>query len=217
MGIDRDRVDRLAKMLWDYHHLHHKLIKADIIFVFGSTDLRVVKWAIELFKRGLAPMIIFTGGFGKLSKKMWDKTEAEKFAEVALKHGIPSEKILIENKSKNTGENINFAKQLLRRKDINHKRIILVTKPYMERRAYATFKKLWPKPWIVVTSPNICYEDYPDKRRSKEEFISLLVGDTQRIKLYAKKGFQIRQSVPKEVWRSYKELVDLGYTKFLAE
>ncbi len=85
----------------------------------------------------------------------------------------------------------------------------------MERRAYATFKKVWPEKECIVTSLPISFEDYPDELHSKEDVIGIMAGDLQRIKLYAEKGFQIPQEIPVEVWDAYKKLIAAGYTKHL--
>jgi uncharacterized SAM-binding protein YcdF (DUF218 family) len=135
----------LAKRLWDFHHTHHKLEKTDCILVLGSHDLRVAERAAQLFLEGWAPMIIFSGGLGNFTKEMWTETEADQFAAIAVSMGVPKESILVENKSTNTGENILFTQQLLAQKNLDPQSFILVQKPYMERRSYATFKKHWPR------------------------------------------------------------------------
>src|SRR5689334_6336125 len=104
---------KLAKKLWDYHHMDHALEKADCIFVLGSHDLRVAERAAQLYLEGWAPMIIFSGGLGNFTKGMWTETEADQFAAIAISRKVPKEAILIENKSTNTGENILFTQQLL--------------------------------------------------------------------------------------------------------
>jgi hypothetical protein len=43
-----------------------------------------------------------------------------------------------------------------------------------------------------------------------EKVIDIMVGDLQRIKLYAEKGFQVYQEIPTEVWKAYERLVELG-------
>lgn len=208
-------VDALAKIIWDYHHVNHELKKVDCIFVLGSRDVRVAEYAAELFLKGYAPFIIFSGGFGKITKDVFKKPEAEIFAEIAIDLGVPLEKIIIENKSTNTGENVVFTKQLLLDRKLDFKTFILVQKPYMERRTYATFMKLWPEKEFLVTSPKISYENYPDANISKEDFISVMVGDLQRIKVYPEKGFQIYQEIPDNVWQAYEKLVKLGYTSYI--
>ncbi len=92
---------------------------------------------------------------------------------------------------------------------------ILVQKPYMERRSYATFKKHWPDKKVMVTSPNIPFEKYAKDTADLELEINILVGDIQRIKEYPSLGFQIPQEIPKEVWDSYLQLVNLGFNKHL--
>jgi uncharacterized SAM-binding protein YcdF (DUF218 family) len=132
---------QLAKKLWDYHHMHHALEKADCILTLGSHDLRVAERAAQLYLEGWAPIMIFSGGLGNFTKEMWTETEADKFAAIALNMGVPEASILVENKSTNTGENILFTQQLLARKNLDPRSFIVVQKPYMERRSYATFKQ----------------------------------------------------------------------------
>ena len=42
-----------------------------------------------------------------------------------------------------------------------------------------------------------------------------MVGDLQRIRVYAERGFQIPQEIPDEVWAAYEELVQLGFDERL--
>jgi len=209
------KIDSLAKIIWDYHHLNHKLKKADCIFVLGSNDVRVAKYASELFLKNYAPFIIFSGGLGILTKDIFNKPEAEIFTDIAINLGVPKEKIIIENKSTNTGENIIFTKKILNKKGLNFNKFILVQKPYMERRTYATFKKMWPKKDFIITSPKISYENYSNEIISKKQFIDIMVGDLQRIKKYPDKGFQIYQKIPDKVWSAYEKLIKLGYVNHL--
>ena len=133
--------------------------------------------------------------------------------------GVPAEKILVENRSANTGENIRFTKQLLAEKQIDPRKFILVQKPYMERRSFATFKKVWHGKEVLVTSPQVSMTQYLDSYSnsdlSGDDIISIMVGDLQRIKRYAEKGFQIPQEIPPEVWSAFEELVKAGYDRHL--
>jgi uncharacterized SAM-binding protein YcdF (DUF218 family) len=137
------------------------LKKADCILALGSHDLRVAERAARLYLDGWGSMIIFSGGLGNFTKNMWTEPEADQFAAIAINMGVPKELILIENKSTNTGENILFTQQLLAQKDLEPQSFIVVQKPYMERRSYATFKQCWPGKKLVVTSPQISFEAYP--------------------------------------------------------
>jgi hypothetical protein len=88
-------VRQLAKMIWDYHHMNRPLQKADCIFVLGSHDTRVAERAAGLYLGGWAPLLIFSGGLGRLTKELWTETEAERFAKIAVQKGVPENHILI--------------------------------------------------------------------------------------------------------------------------
>ena len=180
-----------AQILWDYHHVNDTLEKSDCILVLGSHDTRVAERGAGLFLEGWAPLLIFSGGLGRLTDGVWAETEADKFAAIAINKGVPAPDILIENRSTNTGENIVFTQQLLKEKKLDPKSFIVVQKPYMERRSFATFKKHWPDKKLFVTSPQIPFEQYPTIDIPLERVINIMVGDLQRIKVYAEKGFQV--------------------------
>jgi uncharacterized SAM-binding protein YcdF (DUF218 family) len=214
-----ERILNLAERVWRYHLMNHQLEKADAIVVLCSHDKMVAERGAQVYLEEWAPLLIFSGGLGTITKGMWSEPEADQFARIAVGMGVPEEKILIENRSTNTGENVLFTKQLLAERGIDPRKLILVQKPYMERRSYATFKKLWPEKEVLVTSPLVTFGEYLDKysnrELSRDDVISIMVGDLQRIKLYPEKGFQIYQEIPAEVWAAYEELVSTGYTRHL--
>lgn len=214
--MKREEIRKLARVIWDYHHMHHRPEKADCLLVLGSNDLRVAEHAAKLFLDGFASVILFSGGNGRLTEN-WTITEAERFANIASDMGVPKDLILIENKSTNTGENIIFSKKLLENKGIRPQTVIVVTKPYMERRAFATFKKIWPDPTAFIASPPVSFEEYPTPEITEDDMIQIMVGDLQRIKLYPEKGFQIVQEIPSDVWDAYEKLVQAGYTQYVLE
>ncbi|MES2875399.1 MAG: YdcF family protein [Bacteroidota bacterium] len=205
----------LAKILWDYHHVNHQLEKSDCILVLGSHDTRVADRGAELYLQGYAPLLIFSGGLGNFTQGVWDEPEADKFAKIALTLGVPEEAILVENKSTNTGENIRFTQKLLSESGLDPQNFIVVQKPYMERRSLATFKKNWPDKALLVTSPQISLDDYPNEEIPMRMLINNMVGDLQRIKEYPEKGYQIYQEIPVEVWEAYEKLVELGYREHM--
>lgn len=206
-----------AKILWDYHHMNHEIKKSDCILALGSHDLRVAGRAADLYLEGFASLLIFSGGLGNLTSDIWTVPEADQFADIAMKKGVPEKDILVENKSTNTGENITFTQQLLLEKGLNPQRFILVQKPYMERRSYATFKRHWPEKELLVTSPLYSFEDYPTEDIPMEKVINIMVGDLQRIKIYPAKGFQIPMEIPENVWLAYQKLIAAGFDKHLAK
>ena len=207
----------LAKKLWDYHHTHHSLQPSDCILVLGSHDTRVAERGAELYLQGWAPLLVFSGGLGRLTKEEWSEPEAELFAKIAIEKGVPPDAILIENQSTNTGENILFTQQLLKQKNLDPQRFIVVQKPYMERRSFATFKKHWPEKELRVTSPQLSLEEYITENLPLEKVVNIMVGDLQRIKIYPQKGFQVYQEIPADVWEAYERLVAMGFDKQLVK
>jgi uncharacterized SAM-binding protein YcdF (DUF218 family) len=214
-----EHVRALAEKLWRYHRMNHRLEQADAILVLCSYDSRVAERGAEVFLEGWAPLLIFSGGLGSITSRMWSEPEADQFARIAREMGVPPERILIENQSTNTGENVLLTKQLLAERGINPGKFILVQKPYMERRSYATFKKMWPEKEALVTSAQVPFDvylaEYSNPGLSPDDVISIMVGDLHRIRVYPEKGFQIPQEIPADVWAAGQELVRLGYDKHL--
>jgi uncharacterized SAM-binding protein YcdF (DUF218 family) len=208
-------VMQAAKVLWDYHHVNHELRKAGCIMVLGSNDTRVAEHAARLFLDGWAPLLILSGGLGNFTAGIWKKPEADIFKDIAVATGVPEDKILVENQSTNTGENVAFTRALLERRRIFPGSFILVQKPFMERRTLATFAKAWPGPTFMVTSPPIPFEQYPNATISLDDLIHTMVGDLQRVMIYPAKGFQVYQEVPSRVHAVYTFLVNAGYTRHL--
>jgi uncharacterized SAM-binding protein YcdF (DUF218 family) len=209
----------LAETIWHYHQMKHELRHSDAILVLCSHDQRVAERGAELFLQGWAPLIIFSGGFGSITRNIWTEPEADQFAKIAIALGVPKERVFIENKSTNTGENIRFTKQLLSERNLDLQKFILVQKPYMERRSFATFRKVWPEKDVIVTSAQVSFDEYLKSYSAKElgadDVINIMVGDLQRIRVYAEKGFQIHQEIPAAVWSAYEELVEAGYDQRL--
>jgi len=198
----------------------HTLKNADIIFVLGSNDIRVAEHATRLFKEGWAPLMVVSGDGTKHASKLLKnthggKTEAEVLSALAIEQGVPRDKIILEEEANNTGQNFEFTRPILNERGINVKTAIVVQKPFMERRAYATGKVQWPETELIVTSPSGTFWEYTNDTLPEEETINVMVGDLERIKKYPKKGFQIEQEIPKKIWSAFEYLVSCGYTKHL--
>lgn len=213
------RTRQLALRIWDYHRMHAGLTAADVILVLCSHDTSVAARGAQLWLDGWAPLLIFSGGLGGITKRLWTEPEADRFARMAIEMGVPAGQILIENQSTNTGENVRFTRQLLEQKGLDPARLILVQKPYMERRSYATFHKIWPGKDVIVTSPQVGFDEYlarySNQALSADEVVAIMVGDLQRIREYPAKGFQIEQEIPEDVWAAFEFLVAAGYDTHL--
>jgi uncharacterized SAM-binding protein YcdF (DUF218 family) len=213
-----DKYDYLED-LWKYLYREDALQPADVIIGFGSHDVTTASRAARLYKEGWAPWILFTGYLGKGTLGVFPKPEAELFAEIAVGEGVPPEAILIENKATNTGENIRFARELLEGRGIAAKKIIAVHKPYMTRRVWAAMGKQWPEAKVIVAPGNPSMRDYVAGMLrdglEEAEIINSLVGDFQRMEVFARMGYQVEQEIPAEVWESYEKLVGMGYSRYV--
>ena len=215
----RREIRELAERLWDYHHMNHGLERAEVILVLCSHDTAVAERGAQLYLEGWAPLLVFSGGLGGITKNLWSEPEAELFARIARRMGVPESDILVETRSTNTGENVRFTRRLLAARGLEPRSLILVQKPYMERRTYATFKNYWPEPRVSVTSPQVSFEEYlknySNSALTEDDVVGIMVGDLQRLRVYPEKGFQIPQEIPADVWAAYEELVRAGYDKYL--
>jgi len=212
-------IHHLAEVLWNYHRLGHVLAPADVILVLCSHDTSVAERGAQLALDAWAPLLICSGGLGAITRHLWTEPEADQFAAIARRMGVADDRILIENRSTNTGENITFTQALLAERGLDPQTFIVVQKPYMERRSYATFRQRWPEKMVRVTSPQVSFRDYLDNYSnaslSADDVISIMVGDLQRVREYPAKGFQIPQDIPDDVWAAYEELVRAGFDRHL--
>ena len=216
--MDENLIDDYARLLFDYHFLQQPLKKADCIFVLGSHDPSVADYAAQLYHEGYAPYIIFSGGVvrpvGEL-RNVVPKTEAEAFFDIAVSHGVPPEAIFLENEATNTGANFIFTRKLLQEKNLDCKSFILIQKPYMIRRTYATAMVQFKDFDFIVSALPDTYDSYIARCLaegiSKERVISNMTGDLQRLKIYPDKGFLIPMDIPDEVWDAYEQLLALGF------
>ena len=209
------------QVIWDYLGLHQEPKKADVIVGFGNFNTDIARRAAELYHQGHAPKILFTGGLGRNTEGMLPEPEAVRFARVAMECGVPEKDILLEDKSRNTKENIDFTRALLEERGIPHEHVLGVHQPFMERRIVAAMGVYWPELNFSVTSPQVTIPEYLERAKqqgiTENASVSVIVGDFQRMDLYAKLGYQLPQHIPEEAWEAYRKLVAMGYDKQLAK
>ncbi len=202
-----------AEVLWHYHHLRHEPRRTDVGIGLGSHDLGVAGYVAELYHAGRFPLVVFTGANAPTTVGMFPRGEAVHFGEHARALGVPATAIRLETRATNTGENITFTRDLLRDHDIRE--VTLVSRPYQQRRAYATCRKLWPEVDVVCAAKPQTLDEYLHTIADDDRVINMLVGDTQRITAYAERGFAIPQPLPATVRAALQRLIDAGFTKRL--
>ncbi|MEV4993190.1 YdcF family protein [Streptomyces niveus] len=201
-----------ARLLWDFHQMHHEPRPCSVAVGLGSHDLGVADTAVDFYRRGMVPLIVFTGATSRTTVERMPRGEAVHYRERALALGVPAAAVLVEPRARNTGENIRFSRALLAEADVKVSSVLLISKPYEERRAYATARKLWPEVEIVSASTPMTFEAYVDSIGDGRLVLDMLVGALQRLMIYPKQGFMISQPVPNDVAAAYERLRHEGFT-----
>ena len=201
-------------IVWDYMKLVHRPERADAVLTLGSFDPEAATRAAELWREQWAPLIIMSGGIahqGTLLESGWDRSEAEVFADVAVEAGVPREVILLEDQAQNTGQNFTLGKALAEWHGLAIRRLLVVAKPYMTRRGYATGRKVWSSAELRMQCQDIDVRDYFARDPQPERTLRAMIGDFHRIIVYPSLGFQVEQEVPEPVLISARALVAAGF------
>ena len=166
--------------------------QADLILALGSHDRRVPDYAAAVYHSGAAPLLVCTGGLGRMTRDLWTEPE----------------------RSTNTGENFVFTRELLASRGISPRSALIVCKPYMHKRALATGQKQWPEVRWHIGTPHLSFAEYFPGGPPPQE-VTIMVGDLQRLDVYAERGFQTPVEVPQEVRLAWARLVADGFDKQL--
>lgn len=131
--------------------------------------------------------------------------------------GVPGEHILLDTTATNTGENIAHSRALLACNGLDGARSIVVELPFRGRRTRSALEVQWPELDFIMASPTLSFDEFVSVYEhegplSVGDFVSVLVGDIQRIIEYGDRGWQTPQDVPAPVMAAYRELVERGFT-----
>ena len=212
----------LAKQIvWKFLKVGQRLpSEVDVMIVLGSRDDRVAQYAAELTKQISVGQVVISGGsahYGDLLEAPeWDEaSEAEHFAAVMQRSGY-QEELLLEMKATNTGQNVVYTQELLTAVNADPPAsLLIVTKPYMERRALKTFQAQWTfgKPKFFVSSQGGELGDYVNNDQPERLVTNIMVGDLQRVIEYPALGYMAPSHVPKEAEEALARLIQAGYNR----
>lgn len=200
-----------AQAIWDYHQMGHDLSPCDAAIGLGSHDLGVANYAAELYHAALFPVLVFSGATSRTTAARFPRGEAVHYRERALELGVPDTAIFVEPQATNTGNNIAYSRALLAEQGYAPKSLLVISKPYMERRAFATCRKVWPEVAVTCASEPLKFDDYVQSIGDEKLVIDMLVGDLQRVIEYPKLGFAIEQTVPADLIAAYERLLAAGF------
>lgn len=210
-----------ARIIWDYLRLKQKPHHAKFLVALGNSYMEdVAKRTADLYFNGMARMIITSGGVTRkavINGKTYEETEAALLKRYLKLHGVPDHAIITETQSTNTGENFSYTQKLLEKMGYKPQRkkpsLLVVTAPFVERRAMATAAKQTPLLDVRLTSFESPFDDFMATKTPQEQRIMLhiLAGTMNRIYDYAKMGLQTPQEVPLHVARAHQELIKDGF------
>lgn len=204
-----------VETLWAYHDMRHELRPCDVGIGMGSHDLGVAIYIAELYHQGLFPRIVFTGSNAPTTIDRFPHGEAVHYRDHAVTLGVPADVISMETNATNTSENLTHSRKILEEAGLRPASVLLISRPYQQRRAYATCRKVWSDVDVVCASRPLPLDEYIASIGDVDRVINMLVGDTQRITEYARRGFTVEQGMPDDVHAAYQRLVDAGYTSRL--
>jgi uncharacterized SAM-binding protein YcdF (DUF218 family)/glycosyltransferase involved in cell wall biosynthesis len=125
--------------------------KADVIAVFaggvgesgeaGGGYQERVKHAVDLYRAGYAPRMIFSSGF------VFAFREAEVMKSLAVANGVPEQAIVLEDKAGNTRQNVEFVTRIMAREGWTS--ALLVSSPYHMRRAVLAWQQADPSSTVL--------------------------------------------------------------------
>jgi uncharacterized SAM-binding protein YcdF (DUF218 family) len=202
---------RDALLLWDYLRLHHEPRRCDAAVGLGSHDLGVATYAAELYHRGMYPVDVFTGGSTPTTRERFPRGEAIHYREHALALGVRDAAILVDPDATNTGANIVNSRAVLAAAGHRPESVLLISKPYAERRSHAAVRKLWPEVDVVCASMPVGYDEYVRSIGDERLVIDMMAGDLQRIVEYPARGFAVPQDVPADVCAAGERLHAAGF------
>ncbi|WP_305787088.1 YdcF family protein [Symbioplanes lichenis] len=180
-----------ARLIWDYHQLRHPLEKCEAAVGLGAPE-----YAAELWHAGWFPTLVLTA----------DQRER------ALSRGVPGDAVLVEPRATHTGLTLTLSREVLGAAGIRPRTVMIVAEPALQRRAYATCRKVWPEVTAVCATGPSTFEEYVTSAAGERQAIERLVGALQRVIEYPWRGYAVRQEVPSAVHVAYRHLLNEGYT-----
>ncbi len=178
---------------------------ADAILGFGMFDLTLPAFCGELFARGLARHIVFTGGIGAGTGNLGQpEADAWRAALFDAYPNFPHEKLVLENRSTNTAENIDFTAALLARDfpalafDRGLRTALVVASPSRLRRVKLTLQHLQPALHVTRCLPpaTTFNREYALYAAQGQDYFAHLAGELDRIVTYPARGWIAAEPLP---------------------
>lgn len=182
-------------------------VPVDAVIGFGVFDLTLPQFCAELYLAGHARRIVFTGGVGAGTGDLGGPEADVWHATVRHTHPtVPADAFIVENRSRNTAENIRFTAELLAS---GHpelafgrglKTALLVASPSRLRRVRLTMLQLVPTVTTARVLPSVDFDRERDLyTRQGVGYIEHLIGELDRLVAYPARGWIAPEPLPNDI------------------
>jgi uncharacterized SAM-binding protein YcdF (DUF218 family) len=171
--------------LIDYISPETEIQPCKFALMFGSRHAQadLSRVAIDLFHSGHFEMLIIAGGRTRGARS----SEAREIFNRLVAQGLPRKRIILEETSSNTGENVRNARKLMKHAGISE--LLLIGKIYAKRRYAMTVKKQWPE----ITRLSCATIDYFGVAREQwwksPSLRFRIFSEARKIEAYLERGF----------------------------
>jgi uncharacterized SAM-binding protein YcdF (DUF218 family) len=117
--------------------------------------------------------IIVSGGYSLWLKKAPRHTEAKVMKSYLVRHGVPKDLVLMEDKSQDTIGNVYFAKQIIKQNPSWKKILVITTKEHVDRSRWL-FARFFGRSYTIQflwASTSLVQKDRGRQRKKYEQFI----------------------------------------------
>jgi len=203
-----------ARALFDYLYLRDpEIAAADAVIGFGHFDLKIPRRCLELHRSGLAPLIVFSGGMGAGTADLGQPEARAFLEEIRARGGVDEGDVVFEDRSTNTGENVEATTRLLEDEgrplgsEGGVRAALIVANAYRQRRVDRTCRLHHPGVRWINAPPVTTFDEEAQIYAGKgQDLVSLLAGEIQRLLDYPFRGFCLPSDIPPEVVAAHERL-----------
>lgn len=188
-GLSPEEIEHITQTVFVPSDLHPA---ADLLFIFGTStiDGPVLESVARDCQQERFPKVIVTGLSGRLYSET-GKPVAHIMRDELITRGIPSDLILVQDKSTNTLEDVAFSLGVLKKNNISPESIAFLCKAHHSGRCLRTLRKFFPSQTL---SPVTYLAEYGGIKVSREDWYEHEVsrgrvyGEYLRIIEYTRRG-----------------------------
>ncbi len=192
--------ERIIKDITNFIFVSDEIKEADAIFLPGGAHAEVPEKGAELYRKGVAPIIIPSGRYSigsgsfagvKSKAHIYRKTystECDFYSDVLLHAAIPVSSILRENRAEFTKQNADFTRALCDRERLNIRRAVICCKSFHARRCLMYYGFAFPEAELLIC-PVDCMDVSRDNWYKSRESYDIVMGELNKCSEQIKTDF----------------------------